>query len=101
MPRRPIRSPFCARHTASSLALALLLAACAGPTADSLPAKAPDASAAPRFGLMGDAPYSDAEVRRLDALIGAMNQEPLAFVAHVGDITSGRGPCSDEWFEAR
>jgi predicted phosphodiesterase len=30
-----------------------------------------------------------------------MNAEKLAFVVHVGDITSGAGPCSDDWFEAR
>ena len=30
-----------------------------------------------------------------------MTREPLAFAVHVGDITSGRGPCSDEWLEAR
>jgi hypothetical protein len=50
---------------------------------------------------MGDTPYSEAEVRRLDKLIDDLNAQPLAFVAHVGDITSGRGPCTDAWFEAR
>ena len=30
-----------------------------------------------------------------------MNAEPLAFVVHIGDITSGQGPCTDAWFEAR
>ena len=30
-----------------------------------------------------------------------MNAEPLAFVVHIGDITSGEGPCDDEWLEAR
>ena len=30
-----------------------------------------------------------------------MNAQPLAFVVHVGDITSGLGPCGDEWLEAR
>jgi hypothetical protein len=30
-----------------------------------------------------------------------MNAEKLAFVVHVGDITSGTGPCGDEWLEAR
>jgi hypothetical protein len=53
------------------------------------------------FGLMGDTPYSDAEARQLDALIDDMNAQELAFVLHVGDITSGRGPCTDAWFEAR
>ena len=50
---------------------------------------------------MGDTPYNDAEVGRLDKLIDDMNAVPLAFVAHVGDITGGRGPCTDEWFAAR
>jgi hypothetical protein len=50
---------------------------------------------------MGDAPYSVAQVRALDGVIERMNGEPLAFVAHVGDITSGAGPCSDAWLEAR
>jgi hypothetical protein len=50
---------------------------------------------------MGDAPYSEAEVRRFDALIDDLNARELTFVAHVGDITSGQGPCTDAWFEAR
>jgi hypothetical protein len=50
---------------------------------------------------MGDAPYSEREVGRLDSLIDDLNAQKLAFVAHVGDIASGRGPCADEWFEAR
>ena len=53
------------------------------------------------FGLMGDTPYSAGEAQRLDVLIDDMNTVDLAFVAHLGDITSGRGPCTDEWFEAR
>jgi len=34
-------------------------------------------------------------------MIDRMNADRLAFVVHVGDITSGRGPCGDEWLEAR
>lgn len=34
-------------------------------------------------------------------MIDRMNADRLAFVVHVGDITSGRGPCSDEWLGAR
>jgi len=37
----------------------------------------------------------------LDGVIDAMNAEPLVFVAHVGDIASGEGPCGDEWLAAR
>ena len=73
------------------LPVALLLAACAS---------APPEGGL-RFGLIGDTPYNDAEVALLDRVIDEMNLAPLAFVAHVGDITSGKGPCSDEWFEAR
>ena len=53
------------------------------------------------FALIGDTPYNSLEAYALDAMIEQMNREDLAFVIHVGDITSGRGPCSDEWFEAR
>jgi hypothetical protein len=54
-----------------------------------------------RFALMGDVPYSQPQANLLEAMIERINAEPLAFVAHVGDITSGRGPCTDQWFEAR
>lgn len=54
-----------------------------------------------RFALIGDVPYSEGEAAALEAVIDEMNASPLAFIAHVGDITSGNGPCTDEWFEAR
>ena len=54
-----------------------------------------------RFALMGDTPYSVNEVGRLDRLIDALNAEDLSFVVHVGDITAGRGPCTDDWFQDR
>ena len=54
-----------------------------------------------RFALMGDTPYSENEVGRVDRLIDDLNGEDLAFVVHVGDITSGRGPCTDDWFRER
>jgi hypothetical protein len=50
---------------------------------------------------MGDAPYSQAQANLLDSLIDQVNAEPLAFAAHVGDITSGEGPCDDDWLHAR
>ncbi|HEY7673623.1 MAG TPA: metallophosphoesterase family protein [Burkholderiales bacterium] len=78
--------------------LLVLLAGCSLP----VPSPLPDAgNARLRFALIGDTPYSTAEAWALDAMIEQMNREDLAFVIHVGDITSGRGPCSDEWFEAR
>lgn len=50
---------------------------------------------------MGDMPYSQPQANLLEDLVDRVNAEPLAFVVHVGDITSGRGPCGDEWMEAR
>ena len=53
--------------------------------------------------MLGDTPYSQAEVEKLDGLIGRINAQELAFVVHVGDIgTSGATQgCSDAWLEAR
>ena len=53
------------------------------------------------FAVMGDTPYSQREVQALDELIAEINTQALEFVVHVGDITSGVGPCTDEWFLAR
>jgi len=71
----------------------LAIAACA--------AAPPPPPAALRFALMGDTPYSQAQANLLEDLIDQVNGEPLAFVAHVGDITSGQGPCDDGWLAAR
>jgi hypothetical protein len=53
------------------------------------------------FGVLGDAPYSEAEAERLDGVIERMNREPLAFVVHVGDIGASRQACTDPWLLAR
>jgi hypothetical protein len=84
-----------AKRTASRLLLAaaLALAGCA--------AVPPPPAGGIVFALMGDVPYSQPQANLLEPLIDELNAEPLAFVAHVGDITSGRGPCGDEWLEAR
>ena len=46
-------------------------------------------------------PYSQPGANLLDAMIDRINADRLAFVVHVGDITSGRGPCDDAWLEDR
>jgi hypothetical protein len=46
-------------------------------------------------------PYTPAQAVALDAMIDDMNEAKLAFAVHVGDITSGQGPCTDEWLLAR
>ena len=61
----------------------------------------PPAAGEIRFALMGDTPYSEQQAQRLDPLIEDLNKEALAFVVHIGDITSGQGPCNNEWFDDR
>jgi hypothetical protein len=79
-------------------ALLLALAACTAHVAPPLPS---GERTALQFALIGDTPYSAAEAAALDSMIEEINREDLAFVIHVGDITGGQGPCTDEWLEAR
>ena len=54
------------------------------------------------FALIGDVPYGDNNVGKLDNLIEDVNAErKLRFVLHAGDIKSGSSECSDELFQAR
>ena len=66
-------------------------------------AQAPLPTGALVFGVLGDAPYTEAEVGRLDAVIDRINAEPLAFVVHVGDIGSStpEQACGDRWLGER
>jgi predicted phosphodiesterase len=82
------------RRARLALAALVLLAAGCG----SLAQPGPGAVA---FALIGDMPYNAFEIPAVDRLIDEMNEHDLAFVIHVGDITSGGGPCTDAWFEAR
>ena len=85
--------PSRATRSLLELLLALLLAGCS--------AWPQPRDAGTPFGLIGDIPYNALEVIALDRLIARMNQEDLAFVVHVGDLTSGGGPCTDAWMNAR
>ena len=51
------------------------------------------------LGVMGDVPYTEGEVQRLEALIDDINRERLDFVLHIGDI--GANACDDATLEAR
>ena len=53
------------------------------------------------FALLGDTPYSAAEVERLDRLIEDLDAEKLDFVAHLGDIGASREACTDRWLDER
>jgi hypothetical protein len=75
--------------------LLLLLAGCA-------PLE-PLAAGTLAFGVLGDVPYSEGEVERLERVIDEMNAQELAFVAHIGDIGSSTlaQACGDDWLEKR
>lgn len=51
--------------------------------------------------MLGDVPYTEGEVARLDAVIDEINAQPLAFVVHVGDIGSSARACTDAWLLQR
>jgi len=55
----------------------------------------------PSFGVLGDAPYTDAEVARLDVVIDQINAQPLDFMVHVGDIGASNLACTDRWLLQR
>jgi hypothetical protein len=53
------------------------------------------------FALIGDLPYSDLAERELSTMLAQIDEAPLAFVLHVGDIKGSREPCSDALFARR
>jgi hypothetical protein len=53
------------------------------------------------FGALGDIPYTEDEVHRVERLIDEMNADKLAFVVHVGDIGASAQACSDSWLLQR
>jgi predicted phosphodiesterase len=52
------------------------------------------------FGVVGDAPYDEEEAKIMQDLIKEMNEAPLAFVVHIGDIHSGTTPCTDQAYRS-
>lgn len=60
------------------------------------PASAQPGPNAFSFVAFGDMPYRDADIEKLDRLIGAVNKLKPAFAIHVGDIKSGSSPCTDD-----
>jgi hypothetical protein len=81
------------------LAFAAALAACSPPAAP--PLESPPAGGF-AFALLGDAPYSERDERRLDAAIERINEtRELRFVLHAGDIKGGTEPCTDVLLQRR
>lgn len=79
------------------IGLAIKVAAIAGAIAlaDPRAALAAETSAF-EFVAMGDMPYRDGDIEKVDRLIQAINASKPAFTIHVGDIISGRTRCTDE-----
>jgi len=75
---------------AGVLAFAAALACAAAP-----------ARGAVTFGAFGDTPYFFWEEAAHLALLQQLNEEPLAFVVHVGDFKSGTAACLDELYATR
>lgn len=50
------------------------------------------------FGLIGDVPYDAYERAQLPHMLAAMAAQKLSLIAHIGDIKSGKEPCSDALF---
>jgi len=73
-------------------AAALLATACAAPP------RSPDGFT---FGVMGDVPYNKREEAAFVAMMPKLDEEPLAFVVHVGDIGHGAAACSDATYARR
>ena len=53
------------------------------------------------FGVIGDTPYSPSEEIQFESLLKRLQNEPLAFLVHVGDFKSGSSLCDDATFAAR
>ena len=78
------------------LSLFLLVVAACAPL-EPLPA------GTPAFGVLGDVPYSAADVKALDRVIDELNAQALEFVVHIGDIGASRPDqaCGDDWLLER
>src|SRR5262245_58848663 len=53
------------------------------------------------FGLFGDLAYNPAEEPLLQNVLDDLNNNPLAFVVHLGDLSSPRFACTDDLLTRR
>ncbi|MGH2690694.1 MAG: DUF7594 domain-containing protein [Actinomycetota bacterium] len=65
------------------------------------PAPGPQPSEAFDVALIGDTPYSSAQVEDLLDLRAKINADSLAYVVHVGDLKSGSSACTDDVYTHR
>jgi hypothetical protein len=80
------------RRSFPLLLLALLWSGCSSPRGAS--------SSGFDFALIGDVPYNEFDATNsFPNMIAEINQAPMTFVVHNGDIKAGADPCSDELFQ--
>jgi hypothetical protein len=72
-----------------------------GATTPGARARTRQAAAPFAFALIGDLPYSEGGEDDLAAMLARIDEEPLAFVLHVGDIKGSAEPCSDALYARR
>ena len=51
--------------------------------------------------LIGDVPYRDADILKLDEVIREINESGVDLTLHSGDIKSGSSTCADELLQQR
>ena len=72
-----------------------------GPVADDLDSERPTDRFF-EFALLGDNPYTQANVGRFETLIADVNARPdVQWVIHLGDTKGGAAPCTDEMMVSR
>jgi hypothetical protein len=54
-----------------------------------------------QFAMIGDMPYRDADIAKLDEVIREINASRMDFTVHTGDIKSGSSLCSDDLLKQR
>lgn len=54
-----------------------------------------------QLALIGDVPYRDTDILKLDEVIREINAARIDFTVHTGDIKSGSSVCADELFKVR
>lgn len=54
-----------------------------------------------RIALIGDVPYRDGDIAKLDEVLREINGSRVDMTIHTGDIKSGSSPCNDELLQVR
>jgi hypothetical protein len=92
------------RHNAVRTGALVLAAACLSSSAAADPGKnpfKPHHSEPVQVALIGDVPYRDTDILKLDEVIREINEARIDLTLHTGDIKSGSSSCADELLQQR